>query len=121
VSEFLDARGACAKEVAAYPGCGLGLLLLSLENIHGFGTLRAELETRFGGAVTCQEGVGSVCVVGVGINADGSHLRRALSALESLEVPVEAISATSLRLTVLVPADRVKESVRRLHDEFVGR
>jgi len=121
LSEFLDARGACAKEVFAYPGSSGAMTLLSLENIHGFASLLPDLETRFEGALSCRESVGSVAVVGVGINADGAHLRRALSALESMGVPVEAVHAGSLRLLILVPADRVKESIRRLHDEFVGR
>ena len=117
--EFLDAAGAAPKEVAAHPGAGFGALLLSLENIHGFPALRADLERRFGADVICREGVGSAAVVGAGIGADGSYLRRALAVLGELDVPVEAVHTSSLRLLFLVPAERAKECVRRLHDEFL--
>jgi aspartate kinase len=117
VVEFLDSQGASPKEVFAE--CSSVSLLLSLENIHGFSALRPELERRFGGEVACSEGVGSAVVVGVGLGADGSHLRRALTALKGLDVPVEGAHLASLRLLLLVPAARVKECVRRLHEEFV--
>jgi aspartate kinase len=119
VVEFLDASGTPPKEVMSQRGC-FAALLLSLENIHGFSTLRTDLEHRFGEGLTCQEEVGSVSVVGVGIGADGSYLRRALAALEELDVPVEGVHTASLRLLFLVPAARVKDCIRRLHDEFLG-
>jgi aspartate kinase len=120
VLEFLDAAGASPKEVIAYPVEGFGALLLSLENLHAFPAVRADLERRFAGQVRCSDGVGAVAVVGVGIGADGAHLRRSLAALEQLGVPVQGVHTSSLRLLLLVPADRVREAVRRLHEELLG-
>jgi aspartate kinase len=98
---------------------GFAALLLSLENIHGFPSLRADLEQRFGTDVACEEGLGAISAVGVGITADGELLRQALEALEGLGVPVAGIHTTSLRLTLLVPAGRVPDGVRRLHEVFL--
>jgi aspartate kinase len=117
--EFLDAAGAPGKEIVANRGAGFAAVLLSLENIHGFPTLQADLERRFGGGVACEEGLGAVSVVGVGITADGALLCRALAALQGMGIPVAGIHSTSLRLTLLVPVDQVPEAVRRLHGEFV--
>jgi aspartate kinase len=120
VLEFLDAEGAAGKEVTASRSGGHASLLLSLENVHGFPALKADLERRFGSAVGCEEGLGAVTVVGVGITADGQLLCRALAALESMEIPVAGVHTTSLRLTLLLPVERVPDAVRRLHGEFLG-
>lgn len=120
VLEFLDAAGAPPREVAADLAGGSATFLFSLENIHHFPTVRRDLEARFGETVTCIDEVGSVTVVGVGIGTDGSYTRRALSALEDLGVPIVGVHTASLRIHVLVPAPRVKEAVRRLHEEFLS-
>ncbi len=120
VLEFLDAAGAAAKEITASRAAGHATLLLSLENVHGFAALREALERRFGEAVACEAGLGAVSVVGVGITADGALLGRALAAVASLGIAVAGIHSTALRLTLLLPADRMPEAVRRLHGQFVG-
>ncbi|MFL6110690.1 MAG: aspartate kinase, partial [Catenulispora sp.] len=119
VLEFLDAAGAPGKEVLASRGAGFAAVLLSLENVHGFSTLRADLQRRFGGGVLCEEGLGAVSVVGVGISADGGLVCRGLAALQGMGIPVNGVHSTALRLTLLVPADRLPEAVQRLHGEFL--
>jgi aspartate kinase len=142
--EFLDASGAPVQEVMALTERtdltdrssgslpGSAALLLSLENLHDFPGVRADLERRFGEAVTCREGLGAVAIVGVGIGGDGTHLRRALAALDGLDggadrsapgsaaTRIEAVHAASLRILLLVPAEHVDACVRRLHEEFIG-
>lgn len=120
VLEFLNAEGAAPKEVLANRAAGFAALLLSLENVHGFLALQADLGRRFGSAVACEEGLGAVSVVGVGITADGELLRRALAALQPLDIPVAGVHTTALRLTLLLPANRVPDAVRRLHAELLG-
>jgi aspartate kinase len=120
VLEFLDAEGAAAKEVTASRAAGHAALLLSLENIHAFPQLRADLRRRFGVGIACEEGLGAVSVVGIGITADGRLLGQALAALSGLEIRVAGVHSTALRLTLLIPADRVPDAVHRLHREFVG-
>jgi aspartate kinase len=119
VLEFLDAAGASGKEVLANRDAGFAAILLSLENVHGFDTLRADLESRFAGTVVCEEGLGAVSVVGVGISADGALLCRGLAALYGMGITVAGVHSTGLRLTLLVPAEQVAEAVRRLHGEFL--
>jgi aspartate kinase len=119
VLEFLDAAGAPGKEVLASRSAGFAAVLLSLENVHGFSTLQADLERRFGGEVVCEEGLGAVSIVGVGITADGGLLCRSLAALQEASIPVAGVHSTALRLTLLVPVEQVPDAVRRLHGEFV--
>jgi aspartate kinase len=116
VLRFLDHHGAAPREVMSAAD-DPPALLLSLENIHGFPALKAELASL---GAECREGLGAVSVVGAGIGADGSCLRRCLGALAELEAPVHGVQAGPLRVLVLVPADRVNECVRRLHDELAA-
>jgi len=63
--------------------------LAALRHHRTVGYFRAEFggvallfpERRFGGAVVCEEGLGAVSVVGVGITADGGLVCRGLAAL----------------------------------------
>ncbi|MBI5548253.1 MAG: aspartate kinase [Deltaproteobacteria bacterium] len=115
--EFLDARGVAGQQLAlAGAGATMGL---PLENVHGYGAFKEALQQRFGERVALREGVGTVSAVGVGINADHAHLRRAISAIESLGVPVLGVHSSPLKLSLLVPVENVPECVRRLHEALV--
>ncbi len=70
--------------------------------------------------VAVREKVGMVSAVGVGIANDHVHTRRALQALESMGVPVLGVHASALRLSFLVPSERVDEAVKRLHEVLVA-
>jgi aspartate kinase len=115
--EFLDARGGVAGQVAlAGGGATLGV---PLENLHGYAAFKEALAQRFGERVSLREGVGMVSAVGVGINADHGHLRRAIAALGSMGVPVLGVHTTSLKLALLVPVEKVPDCVRRLHEALI--
>lgn len=119
VLEFLDAASAPAKTVLAHTGAGFAMLLLSGENTYGRAALRADLQARFGNELCWREGAGTVSLVGVGLSADGAALRRALAALDSIGIRPEGVQTAPLRLLMLVPAARVDDCIRRLHQEFL--
>lgn len=75
--DMLDSRGISGRNVSA--GAESCSMVLPLENIHGLAVLREALSHRFGSQLSIQEGVGMVSAVGVGINADLSNLRRAMT------------------------------------------
>ena len=119
----LDDHGCSGKEMLLRPGAaptgGQASILLSLENIHDFGALRARLEKHLGRSARVSEGVGAVSAIGAGINASLANLRATLSHAASLPVEVLGASTSSFRITLLVPAERVPDTVRRLHRELV--
>lgn len=115
--EMLDARGVAGKHLSATSEGGS--MVLPLENVHGLAALVEALKQRFGEKVALREGLGMVTAVGAGIDADHSNLRRALAALESMGVPVLGVHTSSLRLSLLVPVERVDDCVRRVHEALV--
>jgi len=91
-----------------------------LQDVHGLEALKKDVAARFGARVRFQEGLGTVTCVGTGLNADWSHLRRALAAAEGLRAPVYAVQTSALQLSLLVDKPHLPELTRRLHAEFVG-
>ncbi|MGC4115889.1 MAG: aspartate kinase [Myxococcales bacterium] len=115
--EFLDARGVSGRQISlAGDASTMGL---PLENLHGYSAFKEALQQRFGEKVALQEGVGMVSAVGVGINADHAHLRRAVSAVESMGVKVLGVHTSPLKLSILVPVEKVPDCVRRLHEALL--
>jgi aspartate kinase len=119
--EVLHDHGAAGKEMLLRPGedATLASVLLSLENLHDFARLKEALRRRLGDGVRVREDVGAVSAIGAGINASLDNLRTALVAAEALGAPLLGASTSSFRITLLMAADGVRESVRRLHRELV--
>jgi aspartate kinase len=122
VLELLDARGTGGKEVVLRGVAGeepRASLLLSLENIHDFGALRADLLSRCGRAVRLREGLGAVSAIGAGINARFENLRRALGALAAAGIEVVGVSTSSFRISLVIEEAGVEEAARRLHATLI--
>jgi len=120
--EQLDQRQATGKQLLFqdWPGRGgSGSLVLTLENLHDFPTLRRELETAFGGRVQLRDGLGAVSAIGAGINATFANLRRALDVLSRGGATVLGVSTSSFRISLLVEEAKVNDAARALHDELV--
>jgi aspartate kinase len=94
-------------------------LLLSLENLHDFPRLRGALEARLGPSLRLREDLGAVSAVGAGINARFDNLRATLETLAGAGMEVVGLSTSSFRISVLLPAARVTEAVRLLHQALL--
>jgi len=115
--DTLDGWGVPGKELLfrATGPASEGSLLLSLENLHDFASLRAELAGRFGDRVRLIEGLGAVSVIGTGINASFETLRRCLEALSGMGAALRGLSTSSFRISLLLDERHVQEAVKRLH------
>jgi aspartate kinase len=98
---------------------GRATLLLSLENLHAFAELRAELAREAALGVRVEERLGAVSVIGAGINATHANLLRTLDLLSAQGAPVLGVHTSSFRISVLLPEDQVTGAVRTLHAGLV--
>jgi aspartate kinase len=122
VLDQLDARGVSGKQLLFqdWPSRGgSGSLVLSLENLHDYPTLRREIESAFGGRVHLRDGLGAVSAIGAGINATFENLRRAYGVLAARKASVLGVSTSSFRISFLVEEAVVPDAVRALHAELV--
>lgn len=118
--EFFDARGLRGRLFAyhALGGEG-GFVAIPLQDVHGAERLESDLRARFADRAVLRHGLGTVTCVGAGIDADWSHLRRALTAAEQIGATTHGIHTSPLQISLLVERGRLAELTRRLHAEFV--
>jgi aspartate kinase len=88
--------------------------IISLENVHALPALLSALR----GVAEVEDGLAQVSLVGAGIGASKEPLDRALAALGFAP---RGVLVSPLRLAFLVPREAAKDSLRRLHAEFIER
>src|SRR5512143_2630186 len=118
VLERLDARAAGGKQLR-FDGPRGASLVLSLENLHDYDALRADLQANLP-AVSALEGVGAVSAIGAGINASFQNVREAVRLVRESDAEVLGLATSSFRISLLVEEAKVPEAVRRLHRGLVG-
>lgn len=72
------------------------------------------------GDVSVERERGVVAIVGAGLSDDGRAIACAFGALTDTRVHMASLSATGINLTLVLEADAVTPTVRRLHDTFFG-
>ena len=86
--------------------------------------IAAEVAARLGGGGRMEErtGLSRIALVGRGMSGRPGVYAQAYRTLMEAGVDVEAVSTSSISITLLVPTDREDEALRALHDGFtLGR
>jgi aspartate kinase len=94
-------------------------VIVSRENLHHEDRLRRSLTAVFGSEARIVDGLGAVSIVGAGINATYSNVRRGSAALQQKRIRPSAVSTSSFRATWLVQRGDLEEAVRVLHSAFI--
>jgi aspartate kinase len=68
--------------------------------------------------VLCDERVGKVSIVGTGIQSAPGYAARMFKTLAESGINIEIISTSEIRITCIIPEDRVADAVRALHKAF---
>ncbi len=95
-------------------------LVVSRENLHEEPRVRQALASQFGDAARLRDDLGAVSIVGAGINASFSTLRRGVAALASAGIPQDAVATSSFRITWMIARPKLDDAVRALHRTFLG-
>jgi aspartate kinase len=69
-------------------------------------------------AVIADERMGKVSIVGTGIQSAPGYAARMFKALSDAGINIEIISTSEIRITCIIPEDRVADAVRALHRAF---
>jgi aspartate kinase len=97
---------------------GQPVLMISRDNCHDMGQLRARLE-KAGGMVWFEEDLEAASVVGEGLGERPGYLARALEIFEQLKLPVHSVDTSPMRLTLFLRPGRLEEALRALHHAFI--
>jgi aspartate kinase len=99
--------------------CGPAALLLSTLEIPNPERLRQELDERFGGLVSVEDGLGAVSLIGFGLGSRPAALFDALQALEDAGLEVLDSFTGRESLSFVTAAPQVDAGVLTLHRTFV--
>jgi aspartate kinase len=112
----LERLGVAPKQVSLAVGSGLSFAL-SLDDVHNLGTVEREVVALLGPGTWLPDR-GAVSLIGEGITKDPRHLLRALEVVPQ----AMALSTSSYRITLIVPAADTRAVVSALHQAFeLGR
>jgi aspartate kinase len=114
----LDARLAGGKQLRFDGPLGASLVL-SLENLHDFDAIRAELQAHLPG-VSVREGVGAISAIGAGINSTFHNVREAVRRVSEGTRDILGLATSSFRISLLLEEGEVPDAVRRLHGMIEG-
>ncbi len=91
-------------------------VFLNLENIHDLAALKQEIQA-MNAAIACQEDLGMVSVIGVGVGGQSKTLTLGQQALDGLEARLLHVHQT--RCSWWLPSMHVAEAASRLHQLFI--
>ena len=77
-----------------------------------------EVAEPLGGEVEGEEELGKVSVVGTGMLNRPGYAAKMFDSLGQAGIPIRLVSTSEIQVTCVIPADRVEEAVRRLHEDF---
>ena len=98
---------------------GDAALQVSCDDVQDFEGLQATLRSELGDTVEVTRPLGTVSVIGRDVNGSLETLGTILATLAAADVTVVGVSASSCRISLLVAAARVDETVRLLHTRLV--
>lgn len=77
-----------------------------------------KVASSLGGTVEGEKNLGKVSVVGVGMLNRPGCVAKALAALEKAGIPTRSVWTSELRVTCVIPSERVEDGVKLLHQTF---
>jgi aspartate kinase len=70
------------------------------------------------GSISADDGVGRVTLIGAGMKSSPGITAKMFETLAALDINIEMISTSSIRISTIVRAERVGDAVRALHSAF---
>jgi len=96
-------------------------LVISRENLHDEGKVRAAFGAQFGDKAVFTDGLGAISAIGAGINATYANVRKGITTLREAGIDARGMSTSSFRITWMVSNSDVERAVLALHGCFITR
>jgi aspartate kinase len=93
--------------------------VVSSPNIYGWTEIKAKMEQHLGDAVQFDTHLSALSLIGEGLNRDNTTLLEAISLLERHNIPIAGVTTTSFRISLLVPREKIDESIRLCHGKWI--
>ncbi|MGD9007966.1 MAG: aspartate kinase [Desulfobacteraceae bacterium] len=124
-SDFLEQEQVPIKEVHITevlddPNPSRASFIVSSPNIYGWTEIKEKIVQRLGDAVQFDTHLSALSLIGDGLNRDNATLLETISLLEQHGIPIAGVTTTSFRISLLVPREKIDESVRLCHGKWVA-
>ena len=93
--------------------------VISSKNVYQWDRVRERLRTECGKAVEFDTDLAALSVIGEGLNADNETLVESLRLLKAEGIAVLGVTTTSFRISLVVPKDEIRRSVKLLHGKWI--
>ena len=115
--ELLDRHAVAGKQL--HDAGSTLTLLVSKDNLHEEGRVRAALASAYGDSIRIIDALGAVSAIGAGINQSFANVRLGAAALTEAGLSIRGSATSSFRITWLVDRQRIDDAVRALHGRFL--
>jgi aspartate kinase len=122
--EFLESEQVPVKEIslaqAGGGGSSAASFVVSAGQVYGWTAIRTALEQALGGEIQIDDGLAAVSLIGEGLNRDNLTLLDTMALMARHAIDVAGVTTTSFRISLLVPRERIDESVQHAHARWVA-
>jgi len=91
---------------------------MTIENIENVESIVAELEDM--GTVTVESNKSIICLVGQELWKDSVFVSRVFGSLNGTPIRMISLGASDTNLSIVVPEEKLNETIQSLHNEFFG-
>jgi aspartate kinase len=124
-AEYLEGEQVPIKEVNVTDtrsdgGQSRASFVVSPQHIYGWEQIKTALIGKIGAGIEFDTDLAALSLIGEGLNRNNLTLLTTLDLLAENAIPVFGITTTSFRISLLLPRNRIEESVRLCHNRWVA-
>ena len=93
--------------------------VVSSKNVYGWEKIREKLKAECGAAIELDTHLSALSLIGEGLNRDNTTLIETMKLLKSGGIPVVGVATTSFRISLLVPKEKIEQSVGLCHAKWI--
>ena len=94
--------------------------VISTKDIYGWERIKSALQNNLNGKIYFDTDLSALSLIGEGLNRHNLTLLATLELLADNRIAVLGIATTAFRISLLVPADQIEESVALCHTRWVA-
>ena len=121
VVDYLESEQVPIKEVSVVstPGDAKASFVVSSGHVYGWEQIKAALREAIDPEIALDGGLAAVSLIGEGLNRNNRTVLETLGMLAEHDIEVAGITTTSFRISLLVPRNRIDQSVQLCHARWV--
>jgi len=93
--------------------------VVSARHIYGWEQIKDGMKEKVGSNIIFDNDLATVSLIGEGLNRNNQTLLETIDLLKQHDITVSGVTTTSFRISLLVPQDRIDQSVRLCHSRWV--